>query len=86
MTFDGESVFNGNGNSEQRTACAAVTLSNQFVGGISLSKRVRRVVADERVNFSVHARNLVETGLRGFARGNFAPGEFRGEFGNGQLI
>jgi hypothetical protein len=38
------------------------------------------------MDFSVHAGNLVEARLHGRARGDFAPGELRGEFGNRKLV
>jgi hypothetical protein len=38
------------------------------------------------VYIAVHAFNLVEARLHGFACGDFAACEFGGEFGNGELV
>ena len=57
-----------------------------LVRGVGLGQRIRGVVADEGVELAVHALDLVEAGLRGFARRNFAPRQLGREFGNGQLI
>jgi hypothetical protein len=42
--------------------------------------------ADESVNLAVHASDLVKTGLRDFAGGDFAARELGGKFGNGELV
>jgi len=43
-------------------------------------------VTDEGVDLFIHAADLVEARLDGFARGDFAFGQFGGQFGNGQLV
>ena len=57
-----------------------------MIGGIGLRKRVCGVVAEKGVNAAIDAGNLIEAGLRGLARGGFAPGEFGGEFRNGEMV
>ena len=64
----------------------AAAVGKQFVRRVRLRQRVGRIVTDEGVDFAVHARNLVEACLRGLARGNFALGELRGKFRNGELV
>jgi hypothetical protein len=59
---------------------------NRLVGGIGLRHRVRGVMADEGVNFSVHPGDLVEARLHDFARRDFAAGQPGDEFGNGELV
>jgi hypothetical protein len=86
LVFDGQNVLDRNRNSQQWLLRMVHATGNCLVSGIGLRQRVRRIVADKSVDFSVHARNLVEARLHGLARGNFALGEFRGEFGNGELI
>ena len=56
------------------------------VGGIGLRQSIGGVVAEEGVDLAVHALDLVEAGLGGFAGGDFAPRELRGQFGDGQLV
>ena len=45
---------------------------NGLVRRVGLRERVGGVVADEGVDFAVHARDLVEARLHDFARGDFA--------------
>src|SRR6185312_160041 len=60
--------------------------SNFFVRSICLRQRILVVVTDKRVNFSIHACDLIKAGLRDFARRNFALRQFSRQFGNGQLV
>ena len=58
-------------------------VGEQLVRRVRLREGIRRVVTQEGVDFSIHARDPVQAGLRDFARRNFARGEFGGQFGNG---
>ena len=44
------------------------------------------IEADEGMDAAVHARDLVEAGLGGLARGDFAAGQLGREFGERELV
>ena len=56
------------------------------VGGIGLGQGIGRVMADESMDATVHAGDLVQAGLGGFAGGDFAAAELGREFGDGELV
>ena len=56
------------------------------IGGVGLGQGVGRVVTDEGVEVFVHPPDLLQARLGGRARRRLAGGEFRGQFGNRQLI
>ena len=86
MTFDGEHVFDGEGNAEQRFLRERCATGDQLIHGICLGERVGGVVTEKGVNLSVHAGDLVEARLHRFPRGDFAAGQLGGEFGDGELV
>ena len=86
MAFDAEQVFDRDRHAQQRPSRVRLALGQLFVGCVGLRQRVRGIVTEKRFDFAIHALDLVEAGLHGFARGTFAFGEFGGEFGNGELI
>ena len=60
--------------------------SDGFVRGIRLGERVGGVMTEEGFDVRIDAADLVEAGLHGLARGNFALGEAAGEFVDGELV
>ena len=62
------------------------TGSKRPVGFGGLGQGIGPVMADEGMDVSVHARDLVEARLHGVAGGNLAFCQAGGEFGDGQLI
>ena len=57
-----------------------------LIGRVGLRERIGGIVTDEGVNVAIHTLDLVQAGLGGVARGDFASGEFGRQFGNGELV
>lgn len=86
MVFDREHVLQRDGDTEERLLREVRTGGDGLVRCVRLSECVRRVVADEGLDVAVRAGDLVEARLHGVTGGDLAPGEARGEFGDGETV
>src|ERR1043165_3830792 len=86
VALDRDDILGRNRHAEQRFLSKRRTPSQALIRRVRLGECTRGIVAQERANVAIHALDLVKTRLRGRARGNLAPRELGGEFGDRQSV
>ncbi len=84
LILNGDDIFDGDGNAEQKPLLMRSALGYRGVRGIRLRERILFIVAKECFDPVICPLDLPKARLRSLSRGDLALSQFRRQFGDGQ--